>query len=461
MAVCTKHSDSETGLSCSTCDRPFCHLCLHQGPVGSKCRDCSKGIPITTTTRERTTANVAYVAKDRLFALKAVMATVLAIDALVLLASKTDFLSLTGSYTGANKYSLSAWSIQHGEPWRLVTGAIGNGSAITMAINLALVWFVGRLVAPQMPHAHLIALSVAAWGAGALALLFVDVQTPGFSGFALAGGYGAAYYALRRRNLTGKLRAPSIGRYGFALFFVGGTAISALMREQGALQSFAAGAIVVGLLTWFLSEPLRRKEASSQTTTLVAFVAIATFACAGVVAASAQADEPLPPTPSANDVMGQVGAMLEGEKTPTDGEWLTVTSWEERTDTGDYQTFHVQCFPTPTFRAPDPFAAINKQAGYERPATIIDAKAICDWLGTHPEALTAQEPSTCSSILIWRKTVRGSYNGKKLSALFEGDDEGCGTPLALEANKVLSEDVEATTSNISPSTSAIPPTTIT
>ena len=100
MTVCTKHNDSETGLSCSTCDRPFCHLCLHQGPVGSKCRECSKGIPITTTTRERTTANVAYVAKDRLFALKAVMATVLAIDALVLLATKTDFLTLTGSYTG-------------------------------------------------------------------------------------------------------------------------------------------------------------------------------------------------------------------------------------------------------------------------------------------------------------------------------------------------------------------------
>jgi hypothetical protein len=300
-------------------------------------------------------------------------------------------------------------------------------------------------------------------GAGALALLFVEPQTPGFSGFALAGGYGAAYYVLRRRNLTGKLRAPSIGRYGFALFFVGGTAISALMSETGALQSFVGGAVIAGLLTWFLSEPLRRKEASAQTTSLIAFVAIATFACAGVVAASAEADEPLLPNANASssDVLGQLGAILEGQKTPTDGEWLTVDSWEDRSDTGDYQTFHVQCVPTPIFRAPNPFAQMDKQSGYDRPATVIDAKNICSWLENHPEAIDAKETAAnCPSILIWRIAVRGSYRGRKLDALFEGDDEGCGSPLALEAFTVLSEVVPPPSSTTLPTTTLAVPTAV-
>jgi hypothetical protein len=169
------------------------------------------------------------------------------------------------------------------------------------------------------------------------------------------------------------------------------------------------------------------------------------------MAASIKADEPQPPTPSSNDVMGQLGAMLEGQKTPTDGEWLTVDTWEERNDTGDYQTFHVQCVPIPIFRAPNPFAQMDEQSGYHRPATIVDAKSICTWLENHPEAINAQENATnCSSILIWRITVRGSYRGKKLNALFEGDDEGCGSPLALEASKVLSEIVPPYTSPTSP-----------
>ena len=63
------------------------------------------------------------------------------------------------------------------------------------------------------------------------------------------------------------------------------------------------------------------------------------------------------------------------------------------------------------------------------------------------------------NILIWRKTVRGAYNGKKISALFEGDWDGCGSPLALEANSILSEDVANPETTSTTSTSATPPTT--
>jgi hypothetical protein len=60
--------------------------------------------------------------------------------------------------------------------------------------------------------------------------------------------------------------------------------------------------------------------------------------------------------------------------------------------------------------------------------------------------------ANCPAFLIWRIAVRGSYRGRKLDALFEGDDEGCGSPLALEAFTVLSEVVPPPISTTLPKT---------
>ena len=45
---CFWHPDTETGLSCSQCNKSMCTRCLVQAPVGIRCRDCGKAVPLPT-----------------------------------------------------------------------------------------------------------------------------------------------------------------------------------------------------------------------------------------------------------------------------------------------------------------------------------------------------------------------------------------------------------------------------
>ena len=39
-AVCVRHPDRATGLSCTRCGRPSCPECLREASVGYQCIDC-------------------------------------------------------------------------------------------------------------------------------------------------------------------------------------------------------------------------------------------------------------------------------------------------------------------------------------------------------------------------------------------------------------------------------------
>ena len=46
--TCHWHPAVPTGLSCSQCQRPICTQCLVQAPVGIRCRECGKAVPLPT-----------------------------------------------------------------------------------------------------------------------------------------------------------------------------------------------------------------------------------------------------------------------------------------------------------------------------------------------------------------------------------------------------------------------------
>ena len=45
---CHWHPDVETSLSCSRCGKAMCTQCLVQAPVGIRCRECGKAVPMPT-----------------------------------------------------------------------------------------------------------------------------------------------------------------------------------------------------------------------------------------------------------------------------------------------------------------------------------------------------------------------------------------------------------------------------
>src|SRR3954466_9194209 len=42
MAVCYRHPNRETGVSCSNCGRPICPDCMTSTPVGMRCPECAR-----------------------------------------------------------------------------------------------------------------------------------------------------------------------------------------------------------------------------------------------------------------------------------------------------------------------------------------------------------------------------------------------------------------------------------
>src|SRR3954454_13536520 len=42
MAVCYRHTNRETGVSCSNCGRPICPDCMTPTQVGMRCPECAK-----------------------------------------------------------------------------------------------------------------------------------------------------------------------------------------------------------------------------------------------------------------------------------------------------------------------------------------------------------------------------------------------------------------------------------
>src|SRR5215216_1645662 len=42
MAVCYRHPNRETNVSCSNCGRPICPDCMTSTPVGMRCPECAR-----------------------------------------------------------------------------------------------------------------------------------------------------------------------------------------------------------------------------------------------------------------------------------------------------------------------------------------------------------------------------------------------------------------------------------
>jgi membrane associated rhomboid family serine protease len=429
MTTCTKHSDRDTLLSCSACDRAFCYACLVQGPVGSKCRDCTRGIPVGITSKERTAANITHAVKDRFLALKILMAFVLAANVANIVSSQSSSDGSLGFGRFASKMSLQAYLIQHGESWRLLTGSIINGSLITTVINAAVIWWLGHQIAPKVRHLQFLALTLAALATGATAAIATQPNSETFGGLALSGGFAATYGVLRKRNMIGRLSLGNARQYSFGLLFVGWTVYGALTSEAGGGVAFLAGGCACGLLAWILLDPLRQAMPHKAMLATAIALGVAGFTIAGAVSFSVASSRPpaKPVNPlDASNFSKLLEDRLREKQTPKDGEWVTITYWEDNTDVGDYQTYHVRCKPSPVARVVAPVASV-------------DANRVCTWLTAHPNVLTTQETTTCTGVVTWRNTVVGTFNGKPVNAQFEGDLDGCGSPLSLEAQTVLSE----------------------
>jgi membrane associated rhomboid family serine protease len=197
MAVCYRHPNRETGVSCSNCGNPICPDCMTATPVGMRCPDCSR-----QRTQVRTLQNV--------YANPTATYVLIAINVLMFIGSWSSGGSSSSVYIDLSTIGLGRLTdgtligVAEGEYWRLVTGAFlhAPNNPLHILFNMYLLYMLGTMLEPVLGHVRFVALYFASLLAGSFGALVAEPNslTVGASG-AVFGLMGAAFLLQRARGV--------------------------------------------------------------------------------------------------------------------------------------------------------------------------------------------------------------------------------------------------------------------
>src|SRR5215217_6004338 len=173
MAVCYRHPNRETGVSCSNCGNPICPDCMTATPVGMRCPDCSRQ---RTAVRTMRTIYADPIATYVLIAINVLMWVGLVAAGGVGSQVYIDLVTIgtaqlnTGELVG----------VAHGEPWRLITGAFLHdpGNPLHILFNMYVLYWLGTMLEPVLGHVRFVALYLASLLAGSFGVMLADPDQP-------------------------------------------------------------------------------------------------------------------------------------------------------------------------------------------------------------------------------------------------------------------------------------------
>jgi membrane associated rhomboid family serine protease len=266
-AVCVRHPDRATGLSCTRCGRPSCPECLREASVGYQCIDCvnegRQSMPRATTVAG-TEPGSRPVVVPTLIALNAAIFAWTAVEA-----GNPMYNELSGLF---REWRLVPGLVQAGEWWRVVTSGFLHIGPIHLLFNMVALWVLGRDLERALGRTRFLAVYlVSLLGGAAAVMLFYapDARVAGASG-AVFGLMGALVVVLRRLRLPAgqvigliainvliSVTIPGISLIGhLGGLVVGAVATAALVyapaRNRAAVQvaTLAGLTVVLVILMW-------------------------------------------------------------------------------------------------------------------------------------------------------------------------------------------------------------------
>ena len=232
MATCYRHTNRETGVSCSNCGNPICTDCMTATPVGMRCPDCAKQ-------KTQVRAGAAAFAGGDPIATYVIMGICVAVFFL-------------GGQGGAvfQDGALFGPAVDFGNQyWRLASYGFLHGGIIHIAFNMILLFQLGTMLEPALGRARYLGLYAAGLFGGAFGALLLDPDkaTVGASG-AVFGLMGAVFLMERARGVgamqtsVGPLILLNLG-----ISFIPGLNISIGGHIGGLVAGMAAAAVIEGL----------------------------------------------------------------------------------------------------------------------------------------------------------------------------------------------------------------------
>ncbi len=202
MAVCYRHKDRETGVSCSNCGNPICPDCMTATPVGMRCPDCSKQ---RTPVRSLQTMYAAPTATYVLIGINVLLWLGTAISGGSSSEVFDDFSLLAAAYQQTPE-GVQQVGVAAGEWWRLVTGGFlhAPNNPLHIMFNMYALYWLGTMLEPVLGRGRFLGLyfaSLLAGSLGALALTDPNRATVGASG-AVFGLMAAAFVMQHARGVN-------------------------------------------------------------------------------------------------------------------------------------------------------------------------------------------------------------------------------------------------------------------
>ncbi|WP_055528145.1 rhomboid family intramembrane serine protease [Streptomyces graminilatus] len=203
LPTCYRHSDRETGIRCTRCERPICPECMVSASVGFQCPECVRNGSGTghapSASTPRTLAGGTVTADPRLFT-KILIGLNVAFYLLQL--SIGDDFTQSFELVGRAYYegSASLDGVAEGQWYRLLTSMFLHGSPMHIIFNMASLWWIGGPLEAALGRARYLTLYLVSGLAGsALTYLLAAPTQPslGASG-AIFGLFGATAVLMRR-----------------------------------------------------------------------------------------------------------------------------------------------------------------------------------------------------------------------------------------------------------------------
>jgi membrane associated rhomboid family serine protease len=258
MAVCYRHKDRETGVSCSNCGNPICPDCMTATPVGMRCPECAgQKTQVRTMRSMAVEPTVAYV--------------LIAINVLMYFGQQAS-----PDNAVYRDFVLYGPFVADGEWWRLLTAGFLHGGLFHLLLNMYALFFLGRMLEPALGHVRFGAIYFAALLAGSFGAVLLNPATPVVgASTAIFGLFGAAIVMARNRGID--IMASGLGPIlliNLAITFFPGLNISIGGHLGGLVGGVLAALAVEAIAT-------RRKSA------IPAVIVCAAISIASVVAAVA------------------------------------------------------------------------------------------------------------------------------------------------------------------------------
>lgn len=180
--TCYRHPKRTTGASCTRCGKPICPDCMVEAPVGHHCPDCVR------SEARRVRRPFAF-AKGNGFVVRALIAA----NVVVFLWQQSNR-TVTGRFADA-----PLRTAQHGEYYRMLTGAFLHAGLLHIAFNMLCLWMLGVALEGAVGRVRFLAIYLAAAFGGSVCSYWLS--NPRISGVGASGavfGVFGAYFVIAR-----------------------------------------------------------------------------------------------------------------------------------------------------------------------------------------------------------------------------------------------------------------------